>query len=140
MSDKIYTLTYHEVQIAGYRVFNSYNEALKEYLKHCICETKSLLDSPVNSSDSSSDCGSEDGGGKSSESRDDKSNDFDEFTCVFEVQELQDHEYVTVKEYDYETFQLALEDIDNIPDFIELLEAELEKGNIPKDLLVVFGE
>ena len=43
-------------------------------------------------------------------------------------------------EYDYETFQLALEDIDNIPDFIELLETELDKGNIPKDLLVVFGE
>ena len=135
MSNKIYTLTYHEVQIAGYRVFNSYNEALKEYLKHCICETKSLLNSP-DSSESSSDCGLSDEE-KSTES--DKE-DFDELTCVFEVQELQGNEYVTIKEYDYETFQLVLEDIDNIPDYIEELEKNLENDVISQDLYEIFTD
>ncbi len=134
MSNKIYTLTYHEVQIAGYRVFNSYNEALKEYLKHCICETKSLLNSPSNS-ESSSDFDSD--AEKSTESNEDQ---FDELTCVFEVQELQGNEYVTVKEYDYETFQLVLEDIDNIPDYIEDLEKNIENDFIPEDLLEIFNE
>jgi len=136
MSNKIYTLTYHEVQIAGYRVFNSFDEALKEYLKHCICETKSLLNSP-DSSDSSSDCGeiSDSDEEKSTESNEEV---FDELTCVFEVQELQGNEYVTIKEYDYETFQLVLEDMDNIPEYIEDLEKNLDNNMIPADLLDVF--
>lgn len=122
---KLYSLSYHEVQIAGFRNFISYETALKEFLRHCILETKSVLNS---SSD------------EEAEEERSTENDFDEMTCVFEIQELESDEYVTTKEYDYETFQMFIEDIDNIDDYLNELEKKLDAGEIPEDLKEIFSE
>ncbi len=77
----IYVLSYHEVQISGYRMFSTYEHALREYLHHCIIETKSIMNSPENSLDGSDD------------------DDEDTTTCVLEVCELGENgEYNTIKE------------------------------------------
>lgn len=126
---KLYTLTYHEVQIAGYRNFSNYETALKEFLKHCITETKSVIDS---SSEKSS----------KEEEEDPEEENMDEMTCVFEVQELEEetHEFVTVKEYDYETFQMVIEDMEDIGSYVSQLESQLNEDKIPQDLLEIFTE
>jgi hypothetical protein len=129
MVSKIYTISYHEVQIAGYRTFIKYEDALKEFLKHCIMEVKSVLESPCSSSDE-----------EEEEVVSDSDTNFDEMTCVFEVQELQDNEFVTVKEYDFEAFQMVLEDVDDVQEYLEGLEKSLEEGNIPTDLAEIFSE
>lgn len=128
---KLYTLTYHEVQIAGYRNFSDYETALKEFLKHCITETKSVIDS---SSEKSTD--------DEAEAPAEDDDNMDEMTCVFEVQELQEDtcEFVTVKEYDYETFQMVIEDMDDIGNYISELENQLNQDKIPQDLIEIFTE
>lgn len=121
---KIYTISYHEVQIAGYRTFTSYEKALKEYLKHCITETKTLITSPESSSD-----------GNESDS-----DGFDEMTCVLEIQELQDEEFVTTKEYDYEVFQMLIEEEEDVPSFLENLEKQLDNDSLSENILELFSE
>lgn len=129
---KLYTLTFHEVQIAGYRNFSNYETALKEFLKHCIIETKSVLNSPENSSEDNA------------EDDEDISGDdnMDDMTCVFEVQELQPdtQEFVTTKEYDYETFQMVIEDMEDIGSYVNELQTQLDADKIPQDLLEIFTE
>lgn len=130
---KLYTLTYHEVQIAGYRNFSDYETALKEFLKHCITETKSVIESSDKSSSSEQGEGEEDDGVDDS---------MDDMTCVFEVQELQHetNEFVTVKEYDYETFQMVIEDMEDIGSYVSDLEKQLNDDKIPQDLIEIFSE
>lgn len=119
---KLYTLTYHEVQIAGYRNFSDYETALKEFLKHCINETKSVIES--------------------SDEAEPEEDNMDDMTCVFEVQELQKDtcEFVTVKEYDYETFQMVIEDMEDIGAYVSELQDQLNQDKIPQDLLEIFTE
>ena len=119
---KIFTVSYHEVQIAGYRVFASYDLALKEYLKHCITETRTAINSDSSSESSKS------------------SDNFDDMTCILEVQELDEGEYVTTKEYDYEVFQMIIEDIDDVCQYIDDLEQKLECNVIPEDIIELFSE
>ena len=120
--NKIYAISYHEVQIAGYRVFTNFETAIKEYLKHCITETKNMLESPEPSEE-----------GESSEEE-----SLDDMTCVLEVMELQDEEFVTTKEWDYETFQIIIEDIENIPEYLDELSEQLDANKIPEDLMEIF--
>lgn len=125
---KLYTLTYHEVQIAGYRNFSSYETALKEFLRHCITETKSVIDSSEESS--------------KHEDEEEDADNTDDMTCVFEVQELQEEtqEFLTVKEYDYETFQMVIEDMEDIGSYVNELQTQLDADKIPQDLLEIFTE
>ena len=132
---KLYVLNYHEVQIAGYRIFVSFEEALKEYLKHCILETRELL---------KEDCASEPVSDLSSEEEaeeeleEEAEEEFDEMSCALEVQELQDNEYVTTKEWDYEAFQALLDEKEDIPAYLDALEQQLDT-TIPEDLKAVFS-
>lgn len=116
--NKLYVLTYHEVQIAGYRVLNSYDIALKEYLKHCILETKELIEED-----------------KEEQS---ETESFDDMTCIFEIQELQDNEYNTIKEYDYDFFQQLLDEVEDIPAFLDMLDKKLDANEIPQNILDLF--
>ena len=134
---KLYVLNYNEVQIAGYRIFVSFEEALKEYLKHCILETRELL---------KEDCGSEpvselsesESEEEDAEEEPEEAEEFDEMSCTLEVQELQDNEYVTTKEWDYEAFQALLDEKEDIPAYLEELEQQLEAA-VPEDLKAVFA-
>lgn len=119
---KLYVLTYQEVQIAGYRIFASYDEALKEYLRHCILETRELI--------------------REDEAADERSEDseFDEMTCIFEVQQLEDKEYVTTKEYDYEAFQALLEEHEDTIAFLDKLEEQVDRDLVPGEIRSKFSE
>lgn len=135
---KLYVLNYHEVQIAGYRIFVSFEEGLKEYLKHCILETRELLKEDAASealSDSASDLSESDSGSKSGGAEE----EFDSMSCALEVLELQDHEYVTTKEWDYEAFQAIIEEKEDIAAYLDSLEQQLE-GAIPDELKSLFSD
>jgi hypothetical protein len=140
---KLYVLSYHEVQIAGYRVFASYEEALKEYLMHCIIETKELLsedDDTVSEKDDLSESADEscDDEEESVEEIEEDSG-YDDMTCVLEIQELQGNEFMTIKEYDYEPFQMFLEEKEDIPEYLDELQKAIEENNIPQQLLDIFS-
>ena len=147
---KLYVLSYNEVQIAGFRVFNSYTEALKEFIKHCILETKDLLNDDEDDDDDEEvkeveeevevdpvveEIGSEEDNKEDVESEE---SEYDAMTCVFEVQELNGHEFVTVKEYDYEVFQEFIEDKDDILSYLDELEKKIDSDDIPEDLINLF--
>lgn len=137
---KLYVLNYQEVQIAGYRILTSYDEALKEYLKHCILETRSLLAEDDDcGEEAEEEIGSDSESGSVSESEQQSQGD-DELSCIFEIQELQDKEYITTKEYDYECFQSLLEDKDDIPAFLDDLEKAIDADQIPEDIKSLFSE
>lgn len=126
-SNKLFVLSYHEVQIAGFRIFNSYDEALKEYLRHCIIETRELLsenEEPVSDAESSNE----------------DSINFDEMSCVLEVQELQNTEYVTLKEFDYEQFQALIENIDDVEEYLDVLETKIDADEISEEILKLFAQ
>ena len=141
----LFVVSYHEVQIAGFRIFSSYEEALKEYLKHCILETKSVLADDDDCCEE--DCEEVDGEESTDNDEDDEcdgsdeeEDEFDEMSAVFEVQELQGNEYITTKEWDYEYFQQLIEDKDDdeIIAFIDKLEKELDADRIPDEVLQLF--
>ena len=126
---KLYVVSYHEVQIAGYRIFASYDDALKEYLKHCIIETQTLLDEDDDEDE------------EKVEDEEKEDEEFDELSAVLEIQELQDNEYVTIKEYDYEAFQVLIEnkDDDEVPVFLDELEKNIENNTIPDEIRALFS-
>ena len=117
----LYVLTYHEIQIAGFRIFPLLEDAVKEYLKHCIMETQSLLEEE-----------------QLSQSESDVSS-ISELSCVLEVQELQNNEYVTIKEYDFETFQDIIDEKEDIDSFLTELDRSLEE-KVPDDILAKFKQ
>jgi hypothetical protein len=148
-TSKLYVLTYNEVQIAGYRVFNSYTEALKEFIKHCILETKDLLteeeeveveeeeEEEVEEEVEEEDPVVEEIG---SESDDKSDEEYDAMSCVFEIQELNGNEFMTVKEYDYEVFQEFIEDKDDILSYLDELEKKIDDNDIPEELVNLFTD
>ena len=115
----LYVLTYHEIQIAGFRIFPSLEEAVKEYLKHCIMETQSLLEEEEEDQSQSED------------------SDISELSCTLEVQELQNNEFITVKEYDFETFQEIIDSQEDIDAFLAELDRAIEE-KVPDDILEKF--
>ena len=117
--ETIYVLTYEESEILGYRIFSDYKEALKEYIKHCITETKALL-----SSDTSSDSSEEEG----------------PMNCTLEVQELNGKEYEMVKEFDYEHFKIILDSKEDIVNYMTELEGMVDSGSFPEDVLELYSE
>ena len=159
-TSKLYVLSYHEVQIAGYRIFSSYTDALKEYLKHCILETKSLLaeddqeadlavvEELYNEEEASelSESAEEDTesatplDNDADKSEDEDEDEFDEMSAVLEVQELQDNEYVTIKEYDYDAFQILIDGEDDVQEYMDELEKNIELNQIPTKVLELFKQ
>lgn len=116
--DTIYVLTYEESEILGYRIFKDFKEALKEYMKHCISETRAIL-----SSDTSSDSSEEEG----------------PMNCILEIQELNEHEYEMVKEFEYEHFQMLLDGKDNVETYLMELEGMVDARIFPEEVLELFS-
>jgi hypothetical protein len=146
-TSKLYVLSYNEVQIAGYRIFISYNEALKEFIKHCILETKDLLTEEEEEDneteevvDKEADPVVEEIGSESDDKddKDDEESEYDAMSCVFEIQELNGNEFVTVKEYDYEVFEEFIEDKEDILAYLDDLEKKIDENEIPEELTKLF--
>lgn len=148
-ADKLYVLTYNEVQIAGYRIFKTYEEGLKEFIKHCILETKDLLsgededeaEADAEEAEGGADegeAGEAEGGADDAEDEEDEE-EYDAMSCVFEIQELQGSEFVTIREYDYDVFQSFIEDKDDILSYLNDVEKNIDElGQIPDELLKLF--
>lgn len=144
-ADKLYVLTYNEVQIAGYRIFKTYEEGLKEFIKHCILETKDLLseDDDEEAADCDEGADGEDAEDADAEDADEDAEadeeEYDAMSCVFEIQELQGSEYVTVREYDYDVFESFIEDKEDILSYLNDVEKKIDElGQIPEELLKLF--
>ena len=147
-ADKLYVLTYNEVQIAGYRIFKTYEEGLKEFIKHCILETKDLLSEEEDEEEADEAEGGADEAGEAeageaeageAEAGEDEEEEYDAMSCVFEIQELQGCEYVTVREYDYDVFESFIEDKEDILSYLNDVEKKIDElGQIPEELLKLF--
>jgi hypothetical protein len=97
----IYVLSYEdETSIVGVRIFSNFNMALKEYLTHCITETRLLLTDDEEDTDSSLD-------------------------CVLEIHDNVNGEYITVRQYDCSFFQKLLDSKEDIADYLDQLEESL---------------
>ena len=115
----IYVLNYEESEIIGYRIFDDFIVALKEYLSHCISETKSVLDQQ-------------------------EDEDYDITNCSLQIQKLKDHEYVSDKEYEYEQFEDLIGSKDDIEEYLSALEKTIKEdrlnndSEIGKEILLLF--
>lgn len=138
-ADKLYVLTYNEVQIAGYRIFKTYEEGLKEFIKHCILETKDLL-SEDDDEEETADGDDAEGAEADADTEDpEDAEEYDAMSCVFEIQELQGSEFVTVREYDYDVFESFIEDKEDILSYLNDVEKKIDElGQIPEELLKLF--
>ena len=97
----IYVLSYEdETSIVGVRIFADLHMALKEYLTHCITETRLLL------------------------ADDDESESA--LDCVLEFHDNVNGEYITVRQYDCDFFQKFLDTKDNITEYLDDLEESLK--------------
>ena len=145
-ADKLYVLTYNEVQIAGYRIFKTYEEGLKEFIKHCILETKDLLSEGEDEEEEEADAEEAEGGADEGEAGEaegeadeEDEEEYDAMSCVFEIQELQGSEFVTVREYDYDVFQSFIEDKEDILSYLNDVEKKIDElGQVPDELLKLF--
>jgi len=140
-ADKLYVLTYNEVQIAGYRIFKTYEEGLKEFIKHCILETKDLLSEDDDEEEDAADGKAEDAEDGEAEDAEDEAEEeeYDAMSCVFEIQELQGNEFVTIREYDYDVFESFIEDKEDILSYLNDVEKKIDElGQIPDELLKLF--
>jgi len=137
-ADKLYVLTYNEVQIAGYRIFKTYEEGLKEFIKHCILETKDLLsEDDDDEEEDAADGKAEDA--EDGEAEEEAVEEYDAMSCVFEIQELQGSEFVTVREYDYDVFESFIEDKEDILSYLNDVEKSIDElGKIPEEFLKLF--
>lgn len=136
---KIYVITYMDVAILDYKIYGSFEVALKEYVSNCIDETRKIVLENLDDSDSNT-------VSVISSSGDDLtdysslSDDESVATCILQVLELDTatHEYVTVKEYDIDTFQEFLGEMENLDQYLEALEDKLKNDELSEDLFLSF--
>ena len=138
---KIYVITYMDIAILDYKIYGSFEVALKEYVSNCIDETRKIVLEKLDDDDSDSNTVS-----VISSSGDDLtdyssiSDDEGIATCILQVLELDtvSHEYVTVKEYDIDTFQEFLGEMENLDQYLEGLEDKLKNDELSEDLFLSF--
>lgn len=109
--DRIFVLTYIESEILGVRIFNDYNLALKEFLTHCIAETLEMLE---------------------------KDNTDTVIDCTLEIQEPQESEFETIKQYDIDYFQTFIETKEDIEEYMGELHASLKNNVFDDSVLSTF--
>ena len=128
MANKLYVLTYMDFSISDFKIYTSYEEALKIYLLSSIRETKKLL------------CDSEsDDAIKVESDSDNESNE--DISCSLFVYELEGVEYRFVKDYDIDTFQDYLESIEDASkNFLIELESKIKENDIAEELKAHFSK
>ncbi len=126
-SSRLYVVLAIDVSISDFKIYASREEALKNYLKACIQETKSVLkEVQEDASDALSSLSSE------------EEESFGDTTSVLQVFELDGGEYKAVQDYDVEDFQEVIGEKDDIEEYLKELSEALDSGNVPLDLLEVF--
>ena len=128
MANKLYVLTYMDFSISDFKIYNSYEEALKIYLLSSIRETKKLL------------CDSESENNDAIKVESDSESDED-VSCTFFIYELDGVEYKFIKDYDIDTFQEYLESIEDASkEFLIELESKIKENDISDELKAHFSE
>ena len=128
MENKLYVLTYMDFSISDFKIYNSYQEALKIYLLSSIRETKKLL----------CDSDSENNDAIKVESDNESEEDV---SCSLFVYELDGVEYKFIKDYDIDTFQDYLESIEDASkEFLVDLETKIKENNISEELKAHFSK
>lgn len=121
MSSTIYVLTYEESEILGHRIFSDYQVALKHFLSHCMDETKILLEDVIDNDKEST-------------------SSYEITGCTLEIKNIQNNEYETDVVYDYEYFNLLIDQQDDVVEFIKTLENMIGvDGVISSEILEYFS-
>lgn len=149
--NKLFVLLYMDIAVSDFKIFSSYEDALKEYLSVSISNTKKLLSEVVDETGSDA---SEVSSNKEvldsdlSESCEDaeddpdyetEADDLDMVTCTLQVFELQGTEFRPCKDFDEDYFQDFLDNKDDVSAYLDGLEADINEGRIPDDIREAFS-
>lgn len=124
---KIYCVVYIGEGIDNFKLYNSYEYALKEYLARCIKETKLLLKDDSDTDSQISNLESED--------------NFSDDTCILQVFEphADSKELLLIKEYDIDIFEDFISEKDDVEVFIASLEDSIKHDvPLPSEILDKF--
>jgi hypothetical protein len=128
MENKLYVLTYMDFSISDFKIYKSYEEALKLFLLSSIRETKKLL------------CDSESENNDAIKVESDSESE-EEVSCSLFIYELDGVEYKFIKDYDIDTFQDYLESIEDASkEFLVDLETKIKENNISEELKAHFSK
>lgn len=142
--NKLYVLIYTDMAISDFKIFNNFNDALIEYLKSSVFETRKLLteeiedDDEDNEEDDNPQCiineiDEED----NDEDNDDEYDEYEEYeTCTFQIYEIEAEtsEFKATKEFDVDYFQDLIGENENLLDYLNNLEEKLNANEIPSEI------
>lgn len=144
--DKLYVLIYTDMAISDFRIFNNYNDALIEYLKSSIFETRKLLTEDIEDEDEDEDeinpqCIineiNEDDDEDDEDDDDDNEEDDNEYeTCTLQIYEIESEtsEFRATNSFDVDYFQDLIGENENLVDFLNNLEEKLNSNEIPSEI------
>jgi len=142
--DKLYVLMYSDIAISDFRIFSNFDDALIEYLKSSIFETKNLLleddEDEINPKclieeidDNDEECDEEEDSDEDNDSEDD-------VTCTLQIYNISSDtsEFKAVKEFDVDYFQDLISEKENLGDYLDDLEEKINDNNIPSEIKNAF--
>lgn len=142
--NKVYVLLYMDVSVSDFKIFSNFNDALTEYLRSSINETKKLLAEEVEQSceedQESTDVVSEDDTEDETYTPDEDCSTDDDLTCVLQVFEINDgtSEYRPVKDYDIDYFHDFVNGKENVSEYLDTLEQAIEDNQLPAEIVSSF--
>jgi hypothetical protein len=136
--ERLYVVLYIDVSICDFKIYSNHEEALKEFLRFCLRDIKTLMkEVDVEYSDSDSipsidTTSSEDSHDKKSLADEEES----DMTCILQVHEKDDdgNGYSAVREFDVEAFREFVSEMENVQEYIDGLDANLQEGVIPSEI------
>ena len=142
--DKLYVLMYTDLAISDFRIFNKFNDALIEYLKSSVFETRKLLTEEIEDDEDDEDINpqciideidEEDDENEDEDDEDDEDED-DYETCVLQIYEIdaETSEFKPTKEFDVDYFQDLIGENENLIDYLNNLEEKLNSNEIPSEI------
>jgi len=148
--DKLYVLMYTDLAISDFRIFNKFNDALIEYLKSSVFETRKLLTEEIEDDEDDEDinpqCIIDEIDDEDDENDEDEDNNEDEDedegcdddyeTCVLQIYEIdaETSEFKPTKEFDVDYFQDLIGENENLIDYLNNLEEKLNSNEIPSEI------
>jgi hypothetical protein len=146
---KLFVLLYMDVAVSDFKIYATHEEALKEYLRASIQETRRNLaedEEDQESVDDNLSTESKENMDSSDEEEDDVADpeyvcddDLDDVTCILQMFEANGTEYKPYKEFDIEYFQDFLSGRDDLATYLDELDEALSNDCIPPVVLEAFA-
>jgi hypothetical protein len=165
--NELYVLMYTNLYISDFRIFNNYDDALIEYLKSSILETKKLLAEDIdennyideenedidpqciideiideeNEEENKKDKKEENEDNDEDEDEDDDDEEDEEFTsCTLQIYNVssKSSEFKSEREFDIDFFQDLIGNNENLENYINELEEKFNNNEIPPEIKEAF--